>query len=68
MSACSGAVLLTDAAQGVQAQTVANFFLAFELGLSIVPALNKVDLPHADVEGCKKQLQASHVSWRFDDE
>ena len=48
--ACQGAVLLVDAAQGVQAQTMANFYLAFDQDLSIVPVLNKVDLPNADVE------------------
>src|SRR5271156_1471175 len=45
---CGGALLLVDASQGVQAQTVANFYLAFSQGLSPIPVINKVDLPHAD--------------------
>lgn len=48
--ACQGAILLVDAVQGVQAQTMANFFLAFEQNLAIVPVLNKIDLPSADVQ------------------
>jgi hypothetical protein len=48
LAACQGALLLVDASQGVQAQTVANFFLAFEQGLAIVPVLNKVDLEAAE--------------------
>ena len=47
LAACEGAVLLADAFQGVQAQTVANGFLAMEAGLKIIPTLNKIDLPHA---------------------
>ena len=56
MAACQGALLLVDATKGVQAQTVANFFLAFEQELAIVPVVNKVDLPHADVAGALGQL------------
>jgi GTP-binding protein LepA len=48
LAACEGALLLADAAQGVQAQTLANAFLAVEAGLEVIPALNKVDLPAAD--------------------
>jgi translation factor GUF1, mitochondrial len=48
--ACQGAVLLVDAAQGVQAQTMANFFLAFEQNLEIIPAINKIDMANADPE------------------
>src|SRR5919202_1902945 len=47
LAACEGAILLVDAFQGVQAQTVANAFLALDAGLAIVPTLNKIDLPHA---------------------
>src|SRR3979409_2172521 len=50
LAACEGAILLVDAFQGVQAQTVANAFLAMEAGLTIVPVLNKVDLPTARPE------------------
>jgi GTP-binding protein LepA len=47
LAACEGAILLADAFQGVQAQTVANAFLAIEANLKIIPTLNKIDLPHA---------------------
>ncbi|MBI2353022.1 elongation factor 4 [Candidatus Dependentiae bacterium] len=54
--ACQGALLLVDAAQGVQAQTMANFYLAFEQDLTIVPVLNKIDLPNANKERVIKEL------------
>ena len=54
--ACQGAILLVDAVQGVQAQTMANFFMAFEQNLTIVPAMNKIDLPNADPERVGKEL------------
>ncbi len=54
--ACQGALLLVDAAQGVQAQTMANFYLAFEQDLTIVPVLNKIDLPNANKERVVKEL------------
>lgn len=57
LAACQGAVLLVDAVQGIQAQTVANFFMAFEQNLSIVPVLNKIDLPAADPNRVAAQLQ-----------
>ena len=57
IAACQGALLLVDATKGVQAQTVANFFLAFEQDLAIQPVVNKVDLPHADVEGALAQMR-----------
>jgi GTP-binding protein LepA len=56
LAACDGAILVVDAAQGVEAQTLANFFLALDSNLAIVPVLNKIDLPQADVEGTKRQL------------
>ncbi|KAJ3195238.1 hypothetical protein HK101_000767 [Irineochytrium annulatum] len=59
LAACQGCVLLVDAAQGIQAQTVSNFYLAFGEGLAIVPALNKVDLPGAEPEKVKGQLEAA---------
>jgi len=54
-----GALLLVDASQGVQAQTVANFYLAFSQGLELIPVLNKVDLPHADTERSLEQMKDS---------
>lgn len=58
LAACQGALLVVDAAQGVQAQTVANFYLAFESGLSIIPVINKIDQPTADPERVKAQLKS----------
>ncbi len=57
LAACEGALLVVDAVQGVQAQSLANVHLAIERGLEILPVINKVDLPAADVEGVKKQIQ-----------
>ena len=54
--ACQGAVLLVDASQGVEAQTIANFYLAFEQNLTIIPVINKIDIMGADVERCKHQM------------
>lgn len=56
LAACEGAILLVDAGQGVQAQTVANLHLAKEHGLVIIPVLNKIDLPSADIGGCIEQI------------
>jgi elongation factor 4 len=56
-ASCGGALLLVDASQGIQAQTVANFYLAYSLGLELVPVINKVDLPHADVSRTKEQIE-----------
>ena len=57
ISACEGAVLLIDATQGVEAQTLANMYMAIEHNLEIIPVINKIDLPSADIEGVKKQIQ-----------
>lgn len=57
LAACEGAILVVDAAQGVEAQTLANVYLAMENNLEIIPVLNKIDLPSADVEGVKKQIE-----------
>jgi GTP-binding protein LepA len=58
LAACEGAVLLVDAAQGIEAQTLANFHLARDAGLAIVPAINKIDLPAADAAGTARDLAA----------
>ncbi len=57
LAACEGAVLLIDAAQGVEAQTVANAHLAFAQDLKVIPVINKIDLPGANLELCLKQLE-----------
>lgn len=57
LAACEGALLLIDAAQGVEAQTVANAHLAFAQDLKVIPVINKIDLPSADLELCTKQLE-----------
>ena len=57
LAACEGALLLIDAAQGVEAQTVANAHLANEQGLTIIPVINKIDLPSANLELCMRQLE-----------
>ncbi len=57
LAACEGAILMVDAAQGVEAQTVANLHLAMNQDLVIIPVLNKIDLPAADVDNCKRQLE-----------
>jgi GTP-binding protein LepA len=56
LAACEGAILLVDAVQGIEAQTLANYHLARDSGLLIVPALNKIDLPQADVEENRREL------------
>ncbi len=71
LEACEGAILVVDASQGIQAQTLANVYLAMDAELAIIPVLNKIDLPAADVErvsaevisllGCKKE-DILHIS------
>jgi len=56
LAACEGAVLVVDAAQGIEAQTLANVYLALENDLTIIPVINKIDLPNADPERVKKEL------------
>ncbi len=57
LSACEGAVLIVDASQGVEAQTLAHLYTAVDVGLEIVPVLNKIDLPHADPERVKVEIE-----------
>ncbi len=56
LAACEGAVLVVDAAQGIEAQTLANVYLALENDLTIIPVINKIDLPNADIPRVKKEL------------
>ena len=58
LAACEGALLVVDAAQGVEAQSVANCYTAVEMGLEVVPVLNKIDLPTADVDRAKAEIEA----------
>ncbi len=57
LAACEGALLVVDATQGVEAQTLANVYLALEGNLEIIPVLNKIDLPSADAEGTRRQIE-----------
>ncbi|KAM9741815.1 translation factor GUF1, mitochondrial isoform 3-T3 [Menidia menidia] len=57
LSACQGVLLIVDANQGIQAQTVANFYLAFEAQLTIIPVINKIDLKNADPERVESQIE-----------
>jgi GTP-binding protein LepA len=57
LASCEGVLLVVDASQGVEAQTVANLYLAMDHGLEIIPIINKIDLPAADIEGTKQQIE-----------
>src|SRR5450631_2419012 len=57
LAACEGALLVVDASQGVEAQTVANCYTAIEQGVEVVPVLNKIDLPSADTEGAIREIE-----------
>ncbi len=57
LAACEGAVLVVDAAQGIEAQTLANLYLAMEQDLKVIPVINKIDLPNADIPRVKKELE-----------
>src|SRR2546427_12441068 len=57
LAACEGALLVVDASQGVEAQTLANAYLAISNGLEIIPIINKIDLPSADIERTKEMIE-----------
>ena len=59
LAACEGAVLLVDASQGIEAQTLANAYLAVEQGLEVIPVINKVDLPHIDIDLVREDLRTT---------
>ena len=57
LNACEGALLVVDATQGIEAQTLANAYLAIDANLEVIPVINKIDLPSADIEGCRKEIE-----------
>ena len=59
LASCEGALLVVDASQGVEAQTLANAYLAINNGLEIIPVINKIDLPSADVERTKEMIEGA---------
>ena len=56
LASCEGAILVVDASQGIEAQTLANLYLALDNNLTIIPVINKIDLPNADIDKVKKEL------------
>ncbi|MBO4353734.1 MAG: GTP-binding protein, partial [Clostridia bacterium] len=57
LGACEGALLVVDATQGIEAQTLANTYLALENDLELIPVINKIDLPSADIEGVRNEIE-----------
>ena len=66
LAACEGALLIVDATQGVEAQTLANVYLAIEQDLEIIPVINKIDLPSADVDRVKEEIEDIFVKEKKD--
>jgi GTP-binding protein LepA len=59
LASCEGALLVVDASQGVEAQTLANAYIAINNGLEIIPVINKIDLPSADIERTKEMIESA---------